>query len=206
MYPRISGRFIFNGSASSRKLRCSAVQLTSAARSVYPLQRRCLTRRHYTRSGDLARQPDFANLWARTVFGGAQGIYSTVSTPELCYLQCMADLMQRRLLPICGASSWATRDRTSLIVTTAKNVVQMDTQAAILELPSRDALVRLGGNMSLHRDPSAPSATKIDPAIVDRDPEFQDSQRALNNQRTQIIKCFGSIKALRLMKAFRELS
>jgi hypothetical protein len=80
----------------------------------------------------------------------------------------------------------------------------MDTQTAILELPSRNALVGLGGNMSLHRDPSAPSATKIDPAVVARDQEFQESQSVLNNQRTEIIKCFGSIKASKRTQQYRD--
>jgi len=73
-------------------------------------------------------------------------------------------------------------------------IVQLDTQSAVLGVTSRDALIKLGGHMSLTRDPSAPSKVPRDQSAVDSDPEVQALVKERTRLRGDLISRFGMIR------------
>jgi len=68
------------------------------------------------------------------------------------------------------------------------NIIQMDTQSAFLGVPSRDALIKLAGHMSLTRDPTAPTSIQVDKSAIALDTEVQELER-------QCIELKGCLKA-----------
>ena len=57
------------------------------------------------------------------------------------------------------------------------NIIQMDTQSAFLGVPSRDALIKLAGHMSLTRDPTAPTSIQVDKSVITLNTKVQELER-----------------------------
>ena len=57
-----------------------------------------------------------------------------------------------------------------------------------LKIPSRDALIKLAGHMSLTRNPTAPTSIQVDKSAVALDTEVQELER-------QCIELKGCLKA-----------
>ena len=72
--------------------------------------------------------------------------------------------------------------------------VQLDTQAAFLEVPSRDALVKLSGHMSLTRDPSVVTSVKVNHASINSNPGVKYHESVRSQLRNDIIRDYGTIK------------
>ena len=68
------------------------------------------------------------------------------------------------------------------------HIIQLDTQSAFLGVPSRDAMIKLAGHMSLTRDPAAPTSIQVDRSAVALDTEVQELDR-------QRIELRGRLKA-----------
>ena len=78
-------------------------------------------------------------------------------------------------MPKYVAMSWAMREQASSTSITV--IIQMDTQSAFLRVPSRDALIKLAGHMSLTRDPTAPTSIQVDKSAIALDTEVQELER-----------------------------
>ncbi|KAF1810113.1 hypothetical protein P152DRAFT_140144 [Eremomyces bilateralis CBS 781.70] len=74
------------------------------------------------------------------------------------------------------------------------SVVQFDSVSAFLEVPSKDALIKLAGHMSLTRDPSAADSIKVENSAIDCDPGIQQIQKLCLQLRKNLTKTFGKIK------------
>ena len=72
--------------------------------------------------------------------------------------------------------------------------IQLDTQAAFLEVPSSDALIKLSGHMSLTRDPSVETSIKIDKTAINSNPDVLYLESICSQLRDDIIKDYGKIK------------
>jgi hypothetical protein len=86
------------------------------------------------------------------------------------------------------------------------HIIQLNTQSAFLGVPSRDAVIKLAGHMSLTRDPTALTSIQVDRSAITLDTEVQQLERQrieLRHSLTANGKKIKNTKATELLERYQ---
>ncbi|KAF1815641.1 hypothetical protein P152DRAFT_192051 [Eremomyces bilateralis CBS 781.70] len=171
-------------------------------------------RRSVARGGEVAISPDrsvqyMTPCYQNARLGKSAGIADTLglysyhrgageSIDCKCTISLLCTFPRRQFSCVAGSdmrSFVMGHARASLFERYYRNsVVQFDSVSAFLEVPSKDALIKLAGHMSLTRDPSAADSIKVENSAIDRDRSIQQIQKLCLQLRKNPTETFGKIK------------